>query len=64
MAQATFSLLPTFSIIRDLKAGLIVAKIIEFYTPSTFRRNGKWIPLEQRGKLIEFVPVPERKKSA
>jgi hypothetical protein len=41
---------------------LIVAKIIEFYVPSTFRRNGKWIPPEQRGKVIEFVP--ETKKSA
>jgi hypothetical protein len=57
-------LLSIFSVIRDLKAGLIVAKIIEFYIPSTFRRNGKWIPLERRGKVIEFVPVAENKKSA
>ena len=44
------------------KAGVIVAKIIEFYVPSTFRKSGKWIPTEQRGKVIEFVA--ETKKSA
>jgi hypothetical protein len=41
---------------------MIVAKIIEFYIPSTFRRNAKWVPAEHRGKVIEFVP--ERKKTA
>jgi hypothetical protein len=46
----------------DEKAEIIVAKIIEFYIPSSFRRNGKWIPPEQRGKVIEF-PL-ETKKSA
>lgn len=44
------------------KAGVIVAKIIEFYVPSTFHKSGKWIPTEQRGKVIEFVA--ETKKSA
>ena len=44
------------------KAGVIVAKIVEFYVPSTFRKSGKWIPTEQRGKVIEFVA--ETKKSA
>jgi len=39
-----------------------MAKLIEFYIPATFRKNGKWIPPEQRGKIIEF-PV-EAKKSA
>jgi hypothetical protein len=39
-----------------------VAKIIEVYIPSSFHRNARWIPAEQRGKVIEFVP--ERKKSA
>jgi len=37
-------------------------KIIEFYMPKTFRKQVKWLPAEQRGKLIEFrAPV---KKSA
>jgi hypothetical protein len=39
-----------------------VAKLIEFYIPCSFRRKDKWIPAEQRGKVIAFAP--ERKKSA
>lgn len=39
---------------------MAVAKIIEFYIPSTFHRTGKWIPPEQRGKIIEFVPEMRR----
>jgi len=42
--------------------GRIVAKIIEFYIPSSFRKSGKWVPPEERGKIIEFVP--ETKKTA
>jgi hypothetical protein len=44
------------------KAAMIVAKVIEFYVPTNFRKTGKWVPSEQRGKIIEFVP--ETKKSA
>jgi hypothetical protein len=43
------------------EAGVIMAKTIEFYVPSTFK-SGKWIPPEQRGKVIDFVA--ETKKSA
>jgi len=39
-----------------------MAKIIEFYVPSSFRKNVKWIPPDQRRKVIEFVS--ERKKTA
>jgi hypothetical protein len=39
-----------------------MAKIIEFYVPSNFRKNDKWIPPEERGKVIEFSPPT--KKSA
>jgi hypothetical protein len=42
--------------------GVAVAKIIEFYIPSGFRRNEKWIPPKERGKIIEFVT--ETKKTA
>jgi hypothetical protein len=39
-----------------------MAKIIEFYIPSNFRKNDKWIPPQERGKIIEFnLPT---KKSA
>ena len=42
--------------------GRVVAKIIEFYIPSSFRKSGKWIPPKERGKIIEFAP--ETKKTA
>ena len=32
-----------------------MAKIIQFYIPNNFRKSGKWIPQENRGKIIEFT---------
>lgn len=44
-------------------AGVIaMAQVIEFYIPDSFRRKIKWIPVEQRGKLIEF-PIPGKKSA-
>jgi len=34
--------------------GAAVAKVIEFYIPKHFRWKGKWIPPQDRGKIIEF----------
>jgi hypothetical protein len=31
-----------------------MAKVIDFYTPAEFRKKEQWLPLEQRGKVIEF----------
>jgi hypothetical protein len=39
-----------------------MAKIIEFYTPSNVRKNDKWIPPEERGKVIEFI-LPAKKSA-
>jgi hypothetical protein len=39
-----------------------VAKIMEFYVPASFRKNGKWISAQGRGKVIEFALAA--KKSA
>ena len=40
-----------------------MAKIIEFYVPSNFRKKTtKWIPAEERGKVIDFILA--QKKSA
>jgi hypothetical protein len=39
-----------------------MAKVIDFYVPSKYRTSGKWIPAENRGKLIPF-PVPEKKSA-
>jgi hypothetical protein len=34
-----------------------MAKVIEFYIPARFRKPpAKWIPTEQRGKILEFRP--------
>jgi hypothetical protein len=32
-----------------------MAVIIPFYIPSSFHKKDRWIPLEQRGRIIEFV---------
>ena len=37
-----------------------MAVIIKFYIPTRFRKKVKWIPLELRGRVIEF-PVRARK---
>jgi hypothetical protein len=31
-----------------------MAKVIEFYVPAGFPKIAKWIPPEQRGKIIQF----------
>lgn len=31
-----------------------MAQVIEFYIPESFRRKTKWVPAEQRGKLVDF----------
>jgi hypothetical protein len=42
---------------------MAMAQVIEFYVPDKFRKQtGKWIPPEQRGKIIPF-PAPEKKSA-
>jgi hypothetical protein len=41
---------------------MTMAQVIEFYIPARFKPKVKWVPQEQRGKLIAF-PV-DLKKSA
>jgi hypothetical protein len=40
----------------------IVAKVIEFYIPTKFAKRVKWIPAQQRGKVIEFC-LPTKKSA-
>ena len=40
----------------------VMAQVIEFYIPSRFKPKVKWIPADQRGKVLEFPTV--LKKSA
>jgi hypothetical protein len=37
-----------------------MAKIIEFFVPSNFRKKAKWVPPEEYGKVIPFS-VPQKK---
>jgi hypothetical protein len=34
--------------------GVVMAKVIEFYLPQRLQNNAKWIPLAERGKVIQF----------
>ena len=43
-----------------LKDRPTMAKIIEFYIPGTFRKNRQWIPLENRGKIIQFTVASKK----
>jgi len=45
------------SILRRLGIeGVFMAKVIEFYIPTSFRKPTKWVPAVERGKIIEFCP--------
>lgn len=46
------------------KAGMNVAKTIEFYKPHSFLHECKWIPAEQRSKILLFVPDRKTKLAA
>jgi hypothetical protein len=48
-----------------MRLGMVtaMAKVIEFCVPEKFRKqSGKWIPPEQRGKIIPFR-APEKKSA-
>ena len=37
--------------------GGCMARIIEFYIPQSFRKVSRWLPLNKRGKVLEFRMV-------
>ena len=39
-----------------------MAKIIEFYIPQSFRTVSKWVPPDERGKVLAF-PLAVRKSA-
>ncbi len=39
-----------------------MAQVIEFYVPDRFRKKVRWVPAEQRGKVLEF-PAPVKKSA-
>jgi hypothetical protein len=36
------------------KIGGFMTQVIEFYIPTRFKQKVKWVPPQQRGKIIEF----------
>jgi hypothetical protein len=34
-----------------------MARVIEFYIPTRFHKQVKWIPPAQRGNVVEFRPA-------
>ena len=32
-----------------------MAKVISYYIPTSYRKKAKWIPPDQRGKVIAFT---------
>ena len=47
----------------DHKEGALMARIINFYIPSSYQRTKKETPLTERGKLIIFTRIPRRKSA-
>jgi hypothetical protein len=39
-----------------------MAKVIEFYIPQRFRKVSKWLPPNERGKVLEF-PIAIRQSA-
>lgn len=37
-----------------------MAKVIEFYVPVRFRKPVKWVPQQQRGRVLEFPLAQKR----
>ena len=37
-----------------------MAKVIEFYVPVRFRKVVKWVPQQQRGRVLEFPAEQKR----
>ena len=37
-----------------------MASVIEFYVPARFRKVVKWVPQQQRGRVLEF-PVAQKR---
>jgi hypothetical protein len=37
-----------------------MAKVIEFYVPDRFVKKSKWVPADQRGKVLAFESAVKR----
>jgi len=62
IAAKAIGILRLIRILRIGIEGVVMAKVIEFYIPTNFRKPMRWVPAIDRGKIIEFYP--QTRKSA
>jgi hypothetical protein len=62
IATRVIEILKMIAMSRTGIEGDAVAKVIEFYIPTSFRKPMKWVPAIDRGKIIGFCP--QTRKSA
>jgi hypothetical protein len=41
----------------------VIAKVIEFYVLQNFKATARWVPADQRGKVVDFPSTPVRKSA-
>ncbi|HYL11906.1 MAG TPA: hypothetical protein VEV41_02670 [Terriglobales bacterium] len=40
-----------------------MARVIEFYVPHSYIPKQRWVPMDDRGKVIAFINVPAKKSA-
>jgi hypothetical protein len=40
-----------------------MARVIEFYVPQNYKSKQRWVPMDERGKLIVFTKVLAQKSA-
>jgi hypothetical protein len=62
IAARAIGMLKLIPVQRIGTGGVAMAKVIEFYIPTSFRKPMKWVPAIDHGRIIEFCP--QTRKSA
>lgn len=40
-----------------------MARVIEFFLPPSYKPKQRWVPMDDRGKVIVFKKVPAKKSA-
>ena len=40
-----------------------MANVIEFYVPQNFKATARWVPPDQRGRVVQFPSTAARKSA-
>ena len=56
VAERTAEMTKGITVLRAAIEGVVMTKVIEFYIPNSFQKPTKWVPVVDRGKIIEFCP--------